>query len=87
MPYRDTQCGAKLFKKKLINFYLKNITVEDMAFDVEMLYKARKNGFKVIEVPTVWIDKEASAELGSPLKLISNGLKMFLTLFKIRLYG
>ena len=87
MPYTDTQCGAKLFTKKLTDYYTKNITVENMAFDVEMLQKARKNGYTVIEAPTVWIDKEASAELGSPVKLAKNGIIMLLTLFKIRFYG
>ncbi|MBU0731575.1 glycosyltransferase [Patescibacteria group bacterium] len=84
MPYSDTQCGAKLFNRKLTDFLIKNVAVENMAFDVEILYKAKKNGFKVIEAPTIWIDKEASAELGSPVKLAKNGIKMLLTLFKIR---
>lgn len=84
MPYTDTQCGAKIFNRELADFLVRNVEVENMAFDVEILYKAKKNGFTVIEAPTVWIDKEASAELGSPVKLAKNGIKMLLTLFKIR---
>ncbi|MFH1537177.1 MAG: glycosyltransferase [Patescibacteria group bacterium] len=84
MPYTDTQCGAKVFKKKLADFLLKKHKVKDMTFDVEMLYLAKKNDYKVIESPTIWVEKGSSAALGSPANLIKKSIKMFLVLFKIK---
>ena len=84
MPYTDTQCGAKIFKKEVISKLLPEVEIKNMDFDVEILYMAKKKGFKIIEVPTVWIDKSSSAVLGSPLNLLKNSITMFLTLFKIR---
>ena len=84
MPYTDTQCGAKVFKKKLADFLLKTHKTKDMTFDVEMLYLAKKNKYKIIESPTIWVEKGSSAALGSPINLMKKSIKMFLVLFKIR---
>jgi glycosyltransferase involved in cell wall biosynthesis len=56
LPYRDTQCGAKLFKRKLVSYLIKRITMSQWAFDVDLLYCAKKGGFKIKEFPTVWKD-------------------------------
>lgn len=84
LPFSDTQCGAKIFKNHLIKKILPFLTVNNMAFDVEILYLARRYGFKIKEIPTVWIDQSSSAFLGSPLKIISSSLEMFSTLVTLR---
>ena len=58
MPYRDTQCGAKLFRRKAIEFISDKIGMTKFAFDLEVLYKLRINGFKIKEFSTVWSDKK-----------------------------
>lgn len=60
MPYRDTQCGAKLFKRKAIESVISNLSMSQWAFDVELLYHLRKKGFVIKEIPTRWSDKEYS---------------------------
>jgi glycosyltransferase involved in cell wall biosynthesis len=60
LPYRDTQCGAKVFKRKAISEVINQLSMSKWAFDVELLYFLRKNRFNVISVPTKWIDKEYS---------------------------
>lgn len=84
-PYADTQCGAKVFKRELIKSVLPKLKVTNMAFDVEMIYRSRRMGFSIIEVPTRWVDETNSTIGGSPWKIIINGIKMFFTLLKIRL--
>ena len=65
LPYKDTQCGFKAFKKsaavkifsKMKNLLeRKNVHGSSLSagFDVEILYLARKMGFKVAEVPIDW---------------------------------
>jgi len=48
-------------------------------FDVELLYLAKKNGFKIKEIPVLWDEKG-----GSKLKL-KDIYSIFLDLVKIRL--
>jgi len=85
MPFIDTQCGAKVFKKKVIDEILPMMKINNMAFDVELLYNIQKKNFNVIEVPSVWIDNSSSSPtLGSPLRLIGTSINIFFTLIKIR---
>jgi glycosyltransferase involved in cell wall biosynthesis len=89
MPFSDTQCGAKIFKRKAILPLLSQLKEKGMVFDVELLYAAYKKGLRIKEMPTVWIDKPGSEILGSPWRVITKGLIMFKALFKIknRIYG
>jgi glycosyltransferase involved in cell wall biosynthesis len=84
MPFFDTQCGAKVFKHQAIKQILPKLQVSNMAFDVELLFLMRRAGYRIIEMPTVWLDKSSSAILGSPLGIIKNSFKMLFTLFSIR---
>lgn len=79
MRYADMQCGAKLFKRSVIESVVNDMSEGQWAFDVELLYLAKKHGFEVIEVPTVWNDKA-----GSKLQTFSSGLKMLRSLWKLR---
>ncbi|HVY01960.1 MAG TPA: glycosyltransferase [Candidatus Nanoarchaeia archaeon] len=92
MPYRDTQCGAKVFKRKLVSEIVNQIGMTKWAFDVEILFKSRKAGFIVIEVPTFWSDKDYSkinALTAGPmmvlgivrLRILSSPLKMFIRVY------
>jgi len=60
LPYRDTQCGAKLFTRKAVSKIIGQMSMSKWAFDVELLYFMKKNNFKIISIPTKWIDKEYS---------------------------
>ncbi len=56
----DTQCGAKIFKKQVLNKILKKIKPDKWSFDISLLYHAKKNNFKIKEVPIFWYSKEGS---------------------------
>jgi len=80
MFYKDTQCGAKLFKYEVIKKILPSLTLTRWAFDVNLLYLCKKHGFKIREYPVIWRDEEYSV-----LNLKKAGLQMFLSIIRLRL--
>lgn len=80
MPYRDTQCGAKVFKRKAIKETISKLSMSQWAFDVELLYCLRKQGFRVKEIPTTWSDKKYSK-----INFMKAGPKMALSVIRLRL--
>ncbi|MFA6023178.1 MAG: glycosyltransferase [Candidatus Pacearchaeota archaeon] len=80
MPYRDTQCGAKVFKKNAIKQTINKLSMSQWAFDVELLYCLRKQGFKIKEIPTTWSDKKYSK-----INFMKAGPKMALSVIRLRL--
>lgn len=56
VPWRDTQCGFKLFRHEQTRKVFELQRVEGFAFDVEVLVTARRVGLHVAEVPVRWID-------------------------------
>jgi glycosyltransferase involved in cell wall biosynthesis len=60
LPYRDTQCGAKVLRRSLIERVVPLLSSRDLVFDVDLLVTARSLRFTVVEVPTVWVDQPGS---------------------------
>ena len=54
LPYRDTQCGFKVMRRDAVLPLFRVARVERFAYDVELLYLARKTGLAVMEVPVLW---------------------------------
>jgi glycosyltransferase involved in cell wall biosynthesis len=79
LRFADYQCGAKLFKRHVIETIVQYLSVRQWAFDVELLYLCKKYGFAIKEQPTVWYD-----QADSKLKIRSAGLPMLSNLFRIR---
>lgn len=69
---KDTQCGFKLLNKKAVRLVIPKLTINRFAFDVELLYIARKQELKIKEFPVTWINAE-----GSKVHPIRDGLQMF----------
>lgn len=82
LPYQDTQCGAKLFKRETIEEVIRELTQTGWIFDIDLLYRLKKKKFKIKEFPTVWEDKE-----GTSIRFVRTSLKMFLDLMKMRYYS
>ncbi len=80
LPYRDTQCGAKAFSYKALKTIFPELAAVEWTFDIDLLYKARKNGFSIVEVPTTWTDQK-----GSKLNLKRVPLQMFASVLRFRL--
>ncbi|HIH14728.1 MAG: glycosyl transferase family protein [archaeon GW2011_AR17] len=77
--FKDTQCGFKVFKKEAARKIFPRQTLQRWAFDVEILYIAKKLGYKIKEIPVTWIDK-GNSKL-SPMK---DSFKMFYEITKIK---
>jgi len=75
----DTQCGFKLFRGPVARQLFDQLHTTGFAFDVEVLYLARRSGHRVREVPVRWINSPSSRV--SPLRDARN---MALDLLRIR---
>jgi glycosyltransferase involved in cell wall biosynthesis len=54
LPFADTQCGFKAFKRPAVDAIFPLQKIERWGFDPEILFLARKFKFKVKEVPIAW---------------------------------
>ena len=78
----DTQCGFKMFTARAVETVFPHVTVEGWAFDIEVLYLARRAGLRILEVPIEWHYRDRSQV--SP---IADSLRMSRDLLKIRFNG
>lgn len=60
VPYADTQCGAKVLRAEVVRRVAPLLSSRDFLFDVDLLHTAAHLGYRVAEVPTVWVDQEGS---------------------------
>lgn len=58
---RDTQCGFKLLPADLARSLLASLLVPGLAFDIELLMRARNGGHRVAEVPITYEHGEHSS--------------------------
>jgi dolichyl-phosphate beta-glucosyltransferase len=78
LPFRDTQCGFKLMRRQTVLPLFRAARVERFAYDVEILYLARKAGIGVVEVPVIWRDAA-----GSKVNAIVDSLDMLKDVLRI----
>lgn len=70
--YLDTQCGFKLLRRKAGQHLFSMLNQSGFVWDVELLALARKNDYKVAEVPIDWHHVP-----GSKISILRDGWKMF----------
>lgn len=75
----DTQCGFKAFDRATTKILFEKQQIYGFAFDVELLYLAKKHDLKVVEVPILWFNDPHSRV--SPIK--DSAITMY-ELLKIR---
>lgn len=80
LKFRDTQCGAKIFKKDTADFITNNISEKGWIFDVDILKICEDKGLKIKEVPIVWTNKEGTKlkfkdKINSMRRLLLYGVK------------
>jgi len=76
----DTQCGFKAFKKTSTDKIFERQKIHRYAFDIELLYLAKREGLKIAEVPIQWYNSPQSK-----VNPILDGLQILSDLVKIRL--
>ena len=80
MGFKDTQCGFKLFRAAVAKQIVMLQRINGYCFDVELLWIARKRGYRIKEAPVVWID-----QVGSKVNPLRDALNMLTELMEIRL--
>ncbi len=78
--FKDTQCGFKAFRGPVARDLFRSLRVDGFMFDVEMLYVAIQQGYRICEMPVHWKDVP-----GSKLRLVRDTARMFRDLAMIRL--
>lgn len=85
MPYNDTQAGIKGFRTEAAKKIFSKQIINGFSFDVELIFIARKLGYKVGEIPAYV--QEDHTEKNSKVNLLKDPLKMFFSLFLIHYYN
>jgi glycosyltransferase involved in cell wall biosynthesis len=81
LPFRDTQCGFKLFDTAAARRIFARQLLDGFGFDVEVLYIARRLSFRAVEVPVKWNDVA-----GTKVSML-RGLAAFSDLLRVRWNG
>ena len=81
LPFRDTQCGFKLFEAAAGREIFSRQRLDGFGFDVEVLFIAQRLGYRCAEVPVRWDNVE-----GTKVSLWL-GMTAFLDLLKVRWNG
>jgi len=65
-PVKDTQCGFKGFTRVAAHDLFARQRVQSIVFDVELIYLARKRGYRMAIVPIRWADRRGSRMRARP---------------------
>jgi glycosyltransferase involved in cell wall biosynthesis len=79
LPFKDTQCGFKAFRRSAAQVIFRLQTIERWGFDPEILFIAQKLGYEIREVPVTWGHDERSR-----LSYLKDGMKMLEDMAVIR---
>jgi hypothetical protein len=82
LQYADTQCGFKAFKRPAVQAIFPLQKIERWGFDPEILFLARKLGFKVEEVPVAW-----GHSGDTRINPLLDGARMFQEMLRVRWYS
>jgi dolichyl-phosphate beta-glucosyltransferase len=76
----DTQCGFKLLDGGVARELGAELTVDGFAYDVELVWLARRRGYRVVEVGVIWVNSP-----DSKVHPIRSSLAMFRDVVRMRL--
>ncbi len=75
----DTQCGFKMFRREVVAAIFSRQKTVGFAFDVEILYIARRLSLSIAEIPVNWV-----AQPGSKVNLVTDSIRMLWDIIHIR---
>jgi glycosyltransferase involved in cell wall biosynthesis len=79
LPFVDTQCGFKAFRRESCRILFEQQTIERFGFDPELLYLARHHGLRAVEIPVRWGHSPATK-----VSMLHDSIQMFIDIFTIR---
>lgn len=71
VPYRDTQCGLKIFRREAADEIFRRQRLDGFAFDAELVVIAMTLGYGIEEVPIRWTNSP-----GSRVSLLHDSIRM-----------
>ena len=78
----DTQCGFKSFRRDAARAIFERARIDRYAFDVEVLWIARRLGLRVAELPVTWVN-----DPHSKVHPVRDSARMLVDLGAIRWYA
>lgn len=75
----DSQCGFKMFRSEVVAPVFARQQLSGFAFDVEILFIARRLGLGIVEVPIQW-----EAQPGSKVRIFRDAARMLWDLSRVR---
>lgn len=81
LQFKDTQCGFKAFTQPAAKAIFPLQKIERWGFDPEILFLARKFGFKTAEIPVAW-----GHSGGTRINPVVDGFRMFQEMLRVRWY-
>jgi dolichyl-phosphate beta-glucosyltransferase len=78
IPWRDTQCGFKLFRVGSTRQLFERQRIDGFAFDAEICVDALRSGLRVTEVPVRW-----SNDVDTRVRLAGSSIRMALDIVRI----
>jgi len=79
LPFVDTQCGFKAFRRERCGVIFEQQTIERFGFDPELLFLARRHGLRAVEIPVRWGHSPATK-----VSMLHDSIQMFIDVFTIR---
>ena len=77
---KDTQCGYKLYKKKIAKIVFSKMKNYGFDHDLELILILKSKNIKIKELPVKWIHKD-----NSRLNIFWDPIKMLLEIFTIKI--
>ena len=80
LSYHDTQCGAKVFKKTALDVVVPAMISTGFEFDVELLWRLSKGGYRIDECPIEWQNKgDSRVQKRDMIRMLAGLLKVRFT--------
>jgi dolichyl-phosphate beta-glucosyltransferase len=76
-PVKDTQCGFKGFTREAAHDLFARQRITTIVFDVELIYLARRRGYRIAIIPIRWADRRGSRMRATPGLALRVGWDLF----------
>ncbi len=77
--FEDTQCGFKMFSRRAAEDLFEVQQMVGIGFDIELMFIAKRRGYKIKEVPIMWY-----FDPDSRMRLVHDSLHILLEIYEIR---
>jgi hypothetical protein len=78
-PVSDATCGFKAFRGDVGRDIFGRLRIPDWSFDAEILFLARRSGYRVRELPVSWSDRP-----GTNVRIVRDAVQSLLGIARIR---